>query len=110
VVFALRCRGARSLVQSQAQAGQCIWSEARFDRAPEINRESGPRLQCLAAKGAVFPARSRVPAVKVCSVAPLRCRRHPAPELRLGPFDPVSQKQGIRQKALWQVASVSFGK
>jgi hypothetical protein len=39
------------------------------------------------------------PPVKVSGVAPLGQWRHPALRLRKTPFDRVSQKQGLRQKA-----------
>ena len=73
-------------------------SAALVERAPEINRKSGLGHQCLIVQPAVEAAESRDPAVKVIGVAPLRCRRHPAHQLREAPFDPVSQLGAKRQR------------
>ncbi len=47
---------------------------------------------------AVLPAKSPDCAVKVSGVAPLACQRHPAPQLRQAPFDPVSRMGAKRQR------------
>jgi hypothetical protein len=74
-------------------------SEALVDQAPEINRKSGQGVSSLVIQAAVQLAESRILAVKVSGVAPLRSQRHPAHQLRVKPFDRVSRMGAKRQRS-----------
>jgi len=69
---------------------------ASSEAARPSSRAQEGELPSASACDAVFQA------VKVSGVAPLRSQRHPAHQLRVEPFDPVSRMGAKRQKMKWQ--------
>jgi hypothetical protein len=63
-----------------------VWSAASVERAPEINRRSGVGGGSLRITASASARAVTIQAVKVSGVAPLRCRRHPAFQLREAPL------------------------